>query len=136
LKQGYWKTHGAVPSGNNEYVWPDVVKANGLQLGNVIYTAADLLSILNKPAAGNGLIALAHQLIAAKLNVAAGADPTSVAGDIATADGLIGGLIVPPLGSGYLAPSLTSGLVTALANYNEGVTGPGHCDDQEPVANQ
>jgi hypothetical protein len=86
LTQGYWKTHGVVPSGNNEYLWPDTVKANGLQLGSVSYSAADLLSILNKPAAGNGLIVLAHQLIAAKLNVAAGADPTAVAADIATAD--------------------------------------------------
>ena len=136
LTQGYWKTHGAVPTGNNAYTWPDAIKANGLQLGNVIYTAADLLSILNKPAAGNGLIALAHQLIATKLNVAAGADPTTVAADIATADALIGNLIVPPLGGGYLAPSLTSGLVTVLANYNEGATGPGHCDEQELVAAQ
>ena len=136
LTQGYWKTHGAVPTGNNEYAWPDVIKANGLKLGNVSYTAADLLSILNKPAQGNGLIALAHQLIAAKLNVAAGADPTAVSADIATADALIANLVVPPLGSGYLAPSLTSGLVTALGNYNEGATGPGHCDDQEPVIAQ
>ena len=136
LTQGYWKTHGAVPTGNNEYAWPDTIKANGLQLGSVTYTAADLLSMLNKPAAGNGLIALAHQLIAAKLNVAAGADPTAIAADIAIADALIGSLVVPPLGSGHLAPSLTSGLVTVLGNYNEGATGPGHCEDQEPVAAQ
>lgn len=136
LTQGYWKTHGVVPTGNNTYAWPDSVKANGLTLGTAGYTASDLLGILNKPAAGNGLIALAHQLIAAKLNIAAGADPTVVAADIATADALIGGLVVPPIGAGYLAPSLTSGLVTALGNYNEGATGPGHCDDQEPVVAQ
>ena len=136
LTQGYWKTHGIVPTGNNEYVWPDAVKASGLELGSVAYTAAELLSILNTPAQGNGLVALAHQLIAAKLNVAAGADPTSIAADIANADALIGSLVVPPVGSGFLAPSLTSGLVTVLANYNEGATGPGHCDDQEPVAAQ
>ena len=133
LTQGYWKTHGAVPMGNNKYTWPDAIKASGLTLGNVNYTAAELLVILNKPAAGNGLIALAHQLIAAKLNVAAGADPVAIVADMATADALIGNLIVPPIGGGYLAPSLTSGLVAALAHYNEGATGPGHCDDQEPV---
>jgi hypothetical protein len=136
LTQGYWKTHGAVPTGNNQYTWPDAIKANGMTLGSVGYTADDLLAILNKPASGNGLIALAHQLIAAKLNIAAGADPTVVAADIATADALIASLVVPPIGSGYLAPSLTSGLVTALANYNEGATGPGHCDDQEPLLTQ
>ena len=126
--QGYWKTHGVVPTGNNAYAWPDAAKASGLQLGSVSYTAADLLSILNKPAAGNGLVALAHQLIAAKLNVAAGGNPTAVAADIATSDALIGSLVIPPLGGGYLAPNLTSGLVGALSSYNEGATGPGHCE--------
>ena len=134
--QGYWKTHGVVPTGNNAYAWPDAAKASGLQLGSVSYTAADLLSILNKPAAGNGLVALAHQLIAAKLNVAAGADPTAVAADIATSDALIGSLVIPPLGGGYLAPSLTSGLVGALSSYNEGATGPGHCDGAEALVAQ
>ena len=134
--QGYWKTHGVVPTGNNAYAWPDVAKASGLQLGSVSYTAADLLSILNKPAAGNGLVALAHQLIAAKLNVAAGGDPTAVAADIATSDALIGSLVIPPLGGGYLAPSLTSGLVGALSSYNEGATGPGHCDGAEALVAQ
>jgi hypothetical protein len=134
--QGYWKTHGVVPTGNNAYAWPDAAKASGLQLGSVSYTAADLLSILNKPAAGNGLVALAHQLIAAKLNVAAGGDPTAVAADIATSDALIGSLVIPPLGGGYLAPSLTSGLVGALSSYNEGATGPGHCDGAEALVAQ
>jgi hypothetical protein len=136
LTQGYWKTHGPVPMGNNQYTWPDIVKANGLELGNITYTAGQLLSILNTPAGGNGLIALAHQLIAAKLNVAAGADPTAIAADIATADALIGNLVVPPVGGGFLAPSLASGLTSALGNYNEGATGPGHCDDQESVLPQ
>ena len=134
--QGYWKTHGVAPTGNNAYAWPDAAKASGLQLGSVSYTAADLLSILNKPAAGNGLVALAHQLIAAKLNVAAGGDPTAVAADIATSDALIGSLVIPPLGGGYLAPSLTSGLVGALSSYNEGATGPGHCDGAEALVAQ
>lgn len=122
--QGYWKTHGPVPTGNNVNEWP----VNSLQLGSVLYTDLELQAILDKPAAGNGLIVLAHQLIAAKLNVANGADPTDVAAAIAAADLLIGGLVVPPAGSGYLAPGLTSGLVATLTAYNEGLTGPGHCD--------
>lgn len=131
LTQGYWKTHGYLPTGNNLYTWPDIVKANGLTLGARSYTPEELLAILNTPAAGNGLIALAHQLIATKLNLAGGADPTVIAGDVATADALIGTLVVPPIGSGSLKPSITSGLTTALANYNEGATGPGHCDTVE-----
>ena len=73
------------------------------------------------------MIALAHQLIAAKLNVANGADDTAVAGYIAAADALIGGLVVPPVGSGSLPSSQTSALTEALRKYNEGDIGPGHC---------
>ncbi len=124
--QGYWKTHGpdGCRTGNNEDEWP----VASLTLGTVAYTDLELCTILNRPAQGNGLIALAHQLIAAKLNVANGADPTDVATAITDADALIGGLVVPPVGAGWLHPSTTSTLTTALANYNEGGTGPGHCD--------
>jgi hypothetical protein len=125
LTQGYWKTHGPVGcvTGNNSNEWP----VNNLTLGTVAYTDLQLCSILNTPAAGNGLIALAHQLIAAKLNIANGADGTDVAQAIIDADALIGGLVVPPGGAGFLSSALTSGLTTALTNYNEGATGPGHC---------
>jgi hypothetical protein len=94
----------------------------------VLYSDLQLQAIFDAPAKGNGLIALAHQLIAAKLNVAKGADGTAVAATIVAADALIGGLVIPPVGSGYLAPSATSALTEALADYNEGATGPGHCN--------
>jgi hypothetical protein len=128
LTQGYWKTHNdsvcAVDSGSPLCVaWP----ATSLTLGTVTYGQANLLAIFGQPAMGNGLIALAHQLIAAKLNIAAGADGTAVAVAIASADALIGGLVVPPVGSGSLAPGLTSALTTTLTNFNEGAIGPGHC---------
>jgi hypothetical protein len=126
LTQGYWKTHGPTgcSTGNNENEWA----VNSLTLGTVVYADGDLCAILNTPAQGNGLISLAHQLIAAKLNVAKGADPTAAAPCIAAADALIGGLVVPPSGSGFLNPSATSSLTTCLTNYNEGATGPGHCE--------
>jgi hypothetical protein len=123
LTQGYWKAHGPIPTGNNSNEWP----VSSLTLGSVFYTDMQLLDIFNTPASGNGLIALAHQLIAAKLNIANGADPTAVAGSIAGADAIIGDLVIPPVGSGFLAPSATSALTNALADYNEGSSGPGHC---------
>ncbi len=113
--QGYWKTHPGD--------WPVL----NLTLGTVNYTQAQLLDILNTPAGGNGLIILAHQLIAAKLNLAFGADPSGVAADVAAADALIGGLVVPPVGGDYLAPGATSALTQSLDDWNNGVTGPGHC---------
>jgi hypothetical protein len=123
--QGYWKTH-------YQGSWPASVLSGGLTLGTVPYTAAQLESILNTPpAGGQGLLILAHQLIAAKLNIANGADGGAVASTIATADALISGLVVPPVGSGSLAPSAVSGLTTTLDNYNNGLIGPGHCPEND-----
>jgi len=121
--QGYWKTHGPIPTGNNSNEWP----VTGLTLGTVAYTDLELQSIFDTPAGGNGLISLVHQLIAAKLNIANGADGTAVAGAIAAADALIGGLVVPPVGTGFIAPKNTSSLNSTLTSFNEGAIGPGHC---------
>lgn len=121
---GFWKTH--YPD-----AWPAGVLAAGLTLGSVAYSADQLVAIFDAPVRGNGLISLSHQLIAAKLNIASGADPSSIQSSVTAADALIGGLVVPPVGSGYLATSTTSSLNTALTGYNEGITGPGHCDAED-----
>lgn len=123
--QGFWKTHGPAATGGNSNEWP----VNNLYLGNANYIDTLLQSILDNAPAGNGLVILAHQLIAAKLNVANGADATDVAAAVTAADALIGALVVPPVGSGSLKPGATSDLTEALADYNEGATGPGHCPE-------
>jgi hypothetical protein len=112
---GYWKNHPEA--------WPVL----SLQLGNVVYNQADLLAILGEQAQGNGLIILAHQLIAAKLNIQAGADPTAASAAIAAADAQIGNLICPPIGADYLDPLSVNSKVNTLDNYNNGIIGPGHC---------
>lgn len=118
LTQGFWKNHA-----NS---WNNV----SLSLGGHVYSQAELLSILNTPADGNGAISLAHQLIAAKLNVLLGATPTaSVAAAISAADAMLTGILVPPVGSGYLDPATTSATTQILDNFNNGKTGPGHCPD-------
>jgi hypothetical protein len=127
--QGFWKTHNPQQCGDGGnaalcLAWP----VGSLTLGTVSYDVAALLAIFGKPAAGNGLVSLAHQLIAAKLNLANGADDSDIADTISAADALINALVVPPLGSGSLAPSASSALTSALTAYNEGASGPGHCD--------
>jgi hypothetical protein len=106
--QGYWKNH------------PDVWPVTELQLGNVTYTQEQLLAILHEPVRGNGLLILAHQLIAAKLNIAAGADPSCIQDTIAAADALIGNLVIPPVGDGYLSPRDVGSLAGILGQFNEG----------------
>ena len=121
LTQGYWKNHGAR--------WP----VASLTLGSVSYSAQELMAIFNRPPSGNGLVALAHQLIAAKLNQAAGASAVGMSSTVADADALIGSLVVPPKGRGVLSQDATGALNDALAAFNEGLVGPGHCDDGPPV---
>ncbi len=113
--QAYWK--------NNPDAWP----VQNVMLGAINYTHAQLLQIFNQPAAGNGLVALAHQSITAKLNIASGADPSAIQSSVTSAGALIGTLVVPPVGNGFLSSDATSTLTNALENYNMGVTGPGHC---------
>jgi Chlamydia polymorphic membrane protein (Chlamydia_PMP) repeat len=118
--QGYWKNH---PS-----AWP----VTTLQLGNVTYTQDQLLSILHQPVRGNGLVLLAHQLIAAELNIANGADSSCIQQTIDQANMLIGDLVVPPVGTGYLAPRDVSALADTLDQYNEGMLCAPACEETPP----
>lgn len=127
LTQGYWKTHGpqGCASSTNINEWP----ATSLDLGSIAYSDLELCSILNTPAGGNGLISLAHQLIAAKLNAGIGGDAAFIAPAVAAADTLIGSLLIPPLGTDSLPPSTTSALTATLESWNSGLTGSGHCTE-------
>jgi hypothetical protein len=100
-----------------------------LQLGNVTYNQEELLSIMHEPVRGNGLISLAHHLITTKLNVANGSDPSCIQQTIADADALIGDLVVPPVGDGYLRPPDVNALKDVLEDYNEGDLCAPSCDN-------
>ncbi len=116
---GYWRSH---PES-----WTRVATVT---LGTVAYDRVQLLAILGQPARGNGLVSLAHQLIAAKLNMLLGAlPPPAVAEAIAQADALIGARVVPPVGAGWLSPGDTNGLTATIDAFNSGTLGPGHCPD-------
>ena len=114
--QGYWKNH------------PDAWPLASLSLGGTSYTQAQLLAIFAQPVKGNGLVALAHQAIAAKLNVANGADDSAIGEDIAVCDALIADRVVPPLGSDSLSPEVASDLVSALDEFNN----TGVCEPPPP----
>jgi len=101
-----------------------------LTLGTVTYTMGQVACFLGTPANGNGLLDLAHQLIAAKLNAQKnGSLPAATAACIADADALIGSL---QIGTGFLDPSATSTLASCLASYNDGAVGPGACAPPDP----
>jgi hypothetical protein len=110
LTQGYWKNHpGAWKNGS------------GLMLGTNFYSNDQLLNILNTPVQGDASVDLAHQLIAALLNIANGTDPTPVQSTIADAQNLIGSGFIPE----NIAPSSPVGQqmvgdAKILDDYNNG----------------
>jgi hypothetical protein len=80
LSQGFWKNHSTL--------WPPVTPPL-LTLGTQSYTVTQLLNILNKAPQGDASLALADQLIAAKLNIAHGSNSGLVGPTIVDADKLL-----------------------------------------------
>ena len=119
---GYWKTHAVQ--------WP----VDNLSLGSENYLQEELLEILGAPSAGDASLILARQQIAAKLNLAAGADGLQIASTIGDADSWLVGfsgklpyVVSPPTEEGQQAVALAH----VLEQYNEGVIGPGSCDQDD-----
>jgi len=113
--QGFWKNH---PN-----AWP----VSSLMLGSQTYTKTELLAILQTPIKGDASLILAHQLIAAKLNIA-NANGTPVASTTADADSLLSGFNgkLPY----HVKPSTSTGQAmvndaNVLDSYNNGVMTPG-----------
>jgi hypothetical protein len=77
LSQGFWK--------NQAEFWP----VAELTLGSQSYTQAELIQILQNPIVKDASLILAHQLIAAKLNIAWGTDPAPIADAVSNADTLL-----------------------------------------------
>jgi hypothetical protein len=100
--KGYWRA--------NRSAWP----VTSLMLGSQTYGQASLLALLGMRINADASLNLAHQLIAAKLNVAAGSNPTPIAGTISNADALLAPF--PGLLPYNVAPSSATGrLMLAVA---------------------
>jgi hypothetical protein len=114
LTQGYWKTHTAAGE------WPA-----GYLPGDMFFNSGKTwLQLFNTPPKGSAYVVLAHQYMAATLNLASGASMTGIvdeAYDNATAY--------------FNGGSATSAQLIAwsetLDAYNNGLAGgnPAHCDD-------
>jgi hypothetical protein len=119
--QGYWK--------NNPDAWP----VEELMLGNENYTKTELLNILNMPIGtgknADASLILADQLIAAKLNIANGADdPDPVPATITDADAVLS-LYPGKLPYGVRTNSTNGQRMVndraTLESYNKGFLTPG-----------
>jgi hypothetical protein len=96
-------------------------------LGSQTYTPSEVLTILDAPIRGDASLILAHQLIAAKLNLANGSSPGPISTTIATADHLLSGFTgkLPY----HVRPSSSIGQAmvsdaTVLDSYNSGELTP------------
>jgi len=109
LSQGYWKTHASA--------WP----LSSVTLGARTYTKAQALDLMNTAPKGDASLVLVHQLIAAKLNAAAGAETASIAERLTQADGLLSN---SPAGSKVKSGSEVGQQMTSQAStlddYNNG----------------
>jgi hypothetical protein len=110
---GFWKNHYPAD-------WPQSVLDHGMDVGCQHYTADQLESILlATPAAGNALVALAHQVINTKLNLlcpdVSQAYINAVTADLASAEALMCTTgAVPPVGFGALTGAQASTLINLL----------------------
>lgn len=120
--QGYWKTHSRYGPAPYDATWAAIGEdtlffGSGQTWYRVFWTP---------PKGGNAYYILAHQYMAARLNVEAGASaPAQVASAIAEATAwFTGRSSAAPKGP---ARDTAIALAGILGAYNEGATGPGHC---------
>ena len=114
--QGYWKNHSAAGPAPYDAGWK---KIGVLEHNTPFFNSGMTWLVLwnTPPKKGNVYIQLAHQYMAAKLNVLNGASaPANVLSAISTAETYFS------TGTGNI-----TGLATLLDNYNNGLIGPGHC---------
>ena len=98
-----------------------------LQMGSTTYSKEEQLGILEQPAVDNGLVGMGQQLIAARLNLAAGVPATGLEAILEQAERLIGPQVIPPRGEDWRPATDTATIVEPLAAFNDGRTGPGAC---------
>ena len=134
LTQGYWKTHNDLFKGGapSDETWELL---SGGEETIFFLSAKSWFDVFWTAPKGNVYYNLAHQYMAAKLNILAGAvAPANVTSAITSAETLFGANTPAQAGAlkGAAKNSWTT-LAGTLGSFNEGVIGPGHCDEQNPV---
>jgi hypothetical protein len=118
--QGYWKNH---PN-----AWP-APYASSIPIGGVTYSKSAAISLMQAATKGDKTYTMFQQLVAAKLNVAKGAESSCIASTIAAADAWMAS---HPVGSGVSASSsawsVGGPLHDRLDDYNNGLLCAPHED--------
>ena len=134
LTIGYWKTHaGFGPQADMvTALLPQYLGIVGHQTVNTNSLAVQYLTFSgsnNVFDASNGINKLYAQLLGTKLNIANGADGSAVASTISASDSFLATRYSTSWSS--LSKAQKNQVIawaTTLDNYNNGLIGPGHCD--------
>jgi hypothetical protein len=129
LTQGYWKTHSSYGPAPYDDTWNLLGEDISFYLSGTSYYEV----LWTAPKKGNAYYQLAHQYIAAKLNMLRGAEaPNEVIVAISSAESLFEDYTPSEIGALKGNNSLRKdfiSLASLLASYNEGKIGPGHCSN-------
>jgi hypothetical protein len=125
LTIGYWKNH---QSQTAKYlpIWLGIPNASASVQVMIPTQASSVLGFGGQ--ASNGFNKLLGQLLGAKLDIASGADSSAVASTISAADAFLASH--PASSWSTLAKAQqqqVNSWMSQLDNYNNGLTGPGHC---------
>lgn len=134
LTQGYWKTHSDRGPAPYDPAWQNL---GPLEEDTLFFKSGRTwYDVFWTPPAGNAYYNLAHQYMAAKLNVLDGADaPASVLTALAGAEALFNAQGLADTTLSRTETTTARQLATILDGYNNGLTGPGHCsEDNGPVS--
>jgi hypothetical protein len=127
LTQGYWKTHSRQGPAPYDDAWANL---GVLQENTVFFSSGKTwYQVFSTAPAGNPYYQLAHQYMAAKLNVLNGATPTAaVSSALASTESLLTGLNPTSSFSKAQKANMVA-LAGTLGSFNQGLTGPGHCSE-------
>lgn len=127
LTQGYWKTHSRKGPAPYDARWQDL---GSLEESTPFFLSARTwYEELWTPVGGSPYDALAHQYMAAKLNVLAGASASALGDALATSEAFFGASTPATTLTPAQRAALT-GLAALLDDFNSGRIGPGHCGDR------
>jgi hypothetical protein len=134
LTQGYWKTHndsfhGGAPTDPTWDLLGPLAEETPFFLSGQTY-----FQVFWTAPKGNAYYNLAHQYMAAQLNMLDGADGSAISTAFSQATSLLNTYTPAQIGAlkgknGNALRAQFISLAGTLASYNEGLIGPGHCDE-------
>jgi hypothetical protein len=132
LTQGYWKTHSSCKTNGNgperDDTWDALPSAESTEF---FLSGQDYCEVFaTTPRKGGKYYILAHQYIAAQLNILSGASGSSITAAYGAATDFLNMYTPDDVKNSQELQAKAVELGAVLDDYNNGFIGPGHCDDE------